>query len=163
MHVDPYGLFPVDSLPGFRRGQNNPPRRPQDWFDQLANWGAGWGDTLSFGITDWIRGKAGINDGIDHDSTAYGAGEWTGTVHGVAFAGAGVARGVSAVVGRRAAAREAAERAAFDDFFKNPMRDPSPDIPKFDPSAPRITPPGDFIPPRPPIRPGGWPPPVSPN
>ena len=55
-----------------------------------------------------------------------------------------------------------AERAAADEFFRGPMRDPPPNVPPFDPYAPRFTPPGDGAIPRNPW-PGRPTPPFSPN
>jgi RHS repeat-associated protein len=55
--VDPYGL---------------------DWLSTLSNYSAGFGDTLSFGLTNWVREKMGTNDVVDKCSGAYSAGEWSG-------------------------------------------------------------------------------------
>lgn len=48
-----------------------------DWLDNAANFSAGFGDSLSFGLTDWARGKLGINDGIDRCSGSYKGGGYT--------------------------------------------------------------------------------------
>ena len=78
-----------------------------DWLDAAADFTAGWGDTLSFGVTrgirsgmDWFGGKvtdqwASDSAVVDRCSDAYGAGQLTGTVHGFALGGAGYARGIS--------------------------------------------------------------------
>jgi RHS repeat-associated protein len=110
--TDPAGLYAIDPFPLFHRRVNDPQPRNQDWLDKSANWAAGWGDTLSLGITDWIREKTGINDGIDHNSTPYKAGEVTGIGHTVVLGAAGAARKAAQIAARRAAAREAAENAA---------------------------------------------------
>lgn len=65
-----------------------------DWLDTSANFFAGWGDTLTFGGTDVVRGRLGINDGVDHSSTAYVAGVGVGVVHSTVFGdAAGAAKG----------------------------------------------------------------------
>ncbi|HEX2162490.1 MAG TPA: RHS repeat-associated core domain-containing protein, partial [Thermoanaerobaculia bacterium] len=46
----------------------------------------GFGDTISFGLTDWLRGEDGI---IDTTSTAYGAGRVAGVAYGVVATSAG--------------------------------------------------------------------------
>ena len=60
------------------------------------------------------------------------------------------------------AAVAAAQEAAFNEFFRNPMRDPPPNIPDYNSRMPRTTipePNGDFFPPDPRFRPGPPPPP----
>jgi RHS repeat-associated protein len=59
-----------------------------DWFDKLSDFAAGWGDTLSMGLTNLIREHAGWNSAVDFDSVSYAAGEWTGAIHAAAIAGA---------------------------------------------------------------------------
>lgn len=58
------------------------------------------GETLTFGGTKWIRAAIGDawgigdpNDQVDYGSASYGAGEWVGTAHELAF---GVAGGLKA-------------------------------------------------------------------
>jgi len=74
----------------------------QDWFyntdfspvlDPITNFSAGWGDGLSFGLTDWAREKMGNNDSVNKCSSSYTAGEWTGFANGSALGGAGLLRG----------------------------------------------------------------------
>jgi len=63
-----------------------------DLVDSIANVAAGFGDTISFGLTDWIR-SAGDNNVVDKCSFGYSAGKWAGYLHGVAFSGAGLLNG----------------------------------------------------------------------
>ena len=46
-----------------------------DYVDTAANFAAGYGDTLSFGITNNIRNSLGTNQYVDKASSAYQAGE----------------------------------------------------------------------------------------
>jgi hypothetical protein len=47
-----------------------------DWLENLSNFAAGFGDSLTFGLTDWIREQMGINDVVDKCSGFYKAGEY---------------------------------------------------------------------------------------
>jgi RHS repeat-associated protein len=67
---------------GTIRGHGN------DWFDKLSDFAAGWGDVLSFNLTNWVREHAGWNNAVDFDSSSYSAGEWTGAIHLGAIFGA---------------------------------------------------------------------------
>jgi len=60
-----------------------------DSIDDLANFTAGFGDVVSLGLTDYLRGKIGINDVVDKCSTSYSVGWWAGMLHQLAFSGAG--------------------------------------------------------------------------
>jgi RHS repeat-associated protein len=73
---DPYGLWV-------------PPSLPQWAVDSTA----GFGDVLSFGVTDWVRDQMGTNAVFDKCSSAYSAGEWGGVGLGLAMGGAGLVRG----------------------------------------------------------------------
>jgi hypothetical protein len=75
MRIDPYGNAWIDWIPDI----------PQPFVD----FGAGLGDSLSFGLTDWARDKLGLNDVVNPCSGAYGAGEWAGVGTGVALGGVG--------------------------------------------------------------------------
>jgi hypothetical protein len=70
-----------------------------DWFDELTNYVAGWGDALSFGLTNRVREWAGVNDAVDMSSSAYAAGSLTGSVHGLAMGAPGLIH-TAARVGR---------------------------------------------------------------
>jgi len=70
-----------------------------DWFDELTNYVAGWGDALSFGLTNRVREWAGVNDAVDMSSSAYAAGSLTGSVHGLAMGASGLIH-TAARVGR---------------------------------------------------------------
>jgi hypothetical protein len=52
----------------------------------------GFGDTLSFGLTDWVRTEAGLANTINEESGAYVTGQVAGVAHGVALGGVGAAR-----------------------------------------------------------------------
>jgi RHS repeat-associated protein len=75
-YTDPYGLWVPPSLPGW-----------------VVNYSAGFGDTLSFGVTDWARDQMGTNAVVDRCSTAYSSGKWSGAGLGLAMGGAGLVRG----------------------------------------------------------------------
>ena len=61
-----------------------------DLLDPSANVAAGAGDGLSFGGTDWVRERAGTNDGVDRDGWAYWTGDWAGFLGEVAAGGYGL-------------------------------------------------------------------------
>jgi len=65
----------------------------------------GFGDVVSFGLTDFYRDQAGLTYTIDEDSGAYLTGEVVGVVHGIALGSAGAAR--AAGVQTRVALHEA--------------------------------------------------------
>ena len=64
-----------------------------DGIDVAANYAAGFGDMLSFGITNYIRNELGVNNAVDQCSTAYSAGWWSGMLHQLAFSGVGAFHG----------------------------------------------------------------------
>ena len=80
-----------------------------DLLDYSANFAAGWGDALTFGITDWARSQAQINDGIDKSSVTYSVGFGVGILNGLplvsASGGRAVAAGASGVIARVGAAQ----------------------------------------------------------
>ena len=53
---------------------------------------AGFGDTISFGATDWIREQMNTNSAVDKCSDLYGIGEYAGYGVGTGIGGAGLAR-----------------------------------------------------------------------
>jgi hypothetical protein len=57
------------------------------WFAQTSNFFAGWGDTLSFGLTSGFRSLLGYNSAVDFESNAYLGGQIVGTFHGFAMMG----------------------------------------------------------------------------
>jgi hypothetical protein len=69
--IDPDGLFYLPSLP--------------QW---AVNYSAGFGDTLSFGLTNYIRSQEGTNDVVDKCSRAYTAGEVSGIALATGIGGA---------------------------------------------------------------------------
>jgi RHS repeat-associated protein len=52
--------------------------------ERASNFFAGFGDTISFGLTSWVREKLGIDGGVDPCSPQYQDGQLAGTIHGVA-------------------------------------------------------------------------------
>ncbi len=75
---------------------NNPVNRIDplglDWIDDLANFSAGMGDTITWGGTRWIRQQLGSDDAVDKCSSFYKGGEWAGYGWDAAFGGALAAR-----------------------------------------------------------------------
>ncbi len=69
--TDPYGLFDWPSLP-----------------QGAVDYSAGFGDTLSFGITNQIRNGMGTNGVVDKCSNAYTAGQVSGIALDAAIGGA---------------------------------------------------------------------------
>jgi hypothetical protein len=55
---------------------------------------AGFGDTVSFGLSKKVRQSTGAEGTIDYDSAQYEGGELAGTVHGFALGGAGAVKSV---------------------------------------------------------------------
>lgn len=61
--VDPLGLYSSD-----------------EFLQDFVNYSAGFGDALTFGLTDWVREELGSNGVVDKCSGLYNAGETTGIV-----------------------------------------------------------------------------------
>ena len=74
----------------------------RDWFDDLTDFSAGMGDTLSFGLTAQVRGWMGTDSFVNRCSGWYSGGEWAGVGLDIAIGGAGGA----ARAGTKAAGRE---------------------------------------------------------
>ena len=49
-----------------------------DWINDIANFSAGFGDTISGGLTNWIRNQLGSNSAVDKCSGAYSGGKYSG-------------------------------------------------------------------------------------
>jgi hypothetical protein len=54
----------------------------------VVDFSAGFGDTLSFQITDWVRNQMGTNTAVRKCSSSYSAGKWTGFALDIAIGGA---------------------------------------------------------------------------
>jgi RHS repeat-associated protein len=54
----------------------------------LVDFSAGFGDTLSFGITNWVRNEMSTNGGVNKCSGFYTAGEYSGVALDIAIGGA---------------------------------------------------------------------------
>jgi RHS repeat-associated protein len=82
--------------------------------DAIGNVAAGFGDSVSFGITDWVRDQMGTNGAVDKRGKGYFAGEVAAVLHDLfssgarGFAKAGV-KGAVKESTRSAARRSAAE------------------------------------------------------
>ncbi len=73
-----------------------------DWLDKAANFSAGFGDSLTFGLTDLLREGIGVNDVVDHDSGFYRGGEMTEMgVEVVLMGGSGALKAAAKDVGRQ--------------------------------------------------------------
>ncbi|HYH10576.1 MAG TPA: IPT/TIG domain-containing protein [Thermoanaerobaculia bacterium] len=80
-----------------------------DWVEALetvANFSAGFGDTMTFGATNWIRDQIGGNEGINHCSGAYAVGMYTEIAAEVALTGGSfalrnAAKGITQAAARR--------------------------------------------------------------
>lgn len=71
-----------------------------DWLPKLSNFSAGVGDTLSFGLTSFVRRQIGVDDVVNRKSVTYAAGEVAGVGLSVATGAAGALRyGSSAALG----------------------------------------------------------------
>lgn len=97
MHPTKLGLYSMD-----------------EFVNDAANASAGFGDTISFGLTDWVRDQMGTNGGINKCSGAYSGGEWAGIGYGFAAGGA---------AGWRAAGQKAAGK-EFSHWIPNRMGGP---------------------------------------
>jgi RHS repeat-associated protein len=82
-----------------------------DWLENLSDFSAGFGDTISFGWTATFRQYWNYDDVVNRCSGWYKAGEWTGTAHQLVSAGAGIAKVTGGILARRAASRAAREAA----------------------------------------------------
>jgi hypothetical protein len=60
-----------------------------DFLADAANFTAGFGDTLTWGVTNAIRDQMGTNDVVNRCSGMYSAGEWTGVGASTVIGGAG--------------------------------------------------------------------------
>jgi len=78
---DPYGLYSIDEI-----------------VQGAANYSAGFGDTVSFGLTGWVRVQMGINDIVDECSDAYSAGKLFGCAWEIGMGAAGVGRALGVEV-----------------------------------------------------------------
>ena len=71
--------------------------RSGDFIENAANAFTGFGDSLSFGVSQKIRKAMGTDHLVDKCSKSYKGGEWAGVAAGVAMGGAGAARAAGGV------------------------------------------------------------------
>jgi RHS repeat-associated protein len=107
--VDPMGLAGGLNAYGFAGGDpvnfSDPFGLCPEWVDgmpcnlnSIASFAAGFGDEVSFGLTDKIRDRMGTNDVVDKDGSAYFGGKVAGVVADAAAGGSAVASAVDFVV-----------------------------------------------------------------
>lgn len=63
-----------------------------DFAQMIGDGVVGFGDIVSFGLTEVYRDEVGLSHTVNEDSTAYKVGEVAGVAHGVALGGSSVAR-----------------------------------------------------------------------
>lgn len=104
---DPLGFLSGPNRFGYVRG--NPTRAGDplglfDWvrdvLEPVSNFSAGFGDTISLGLTYRIRDLTGANSVVDPCDFWYSAGDKAGIAHSLALGGASAARGALAMGGR---------------------------------------------------------------
>ncbi|WP_211327755.1 hypothetical protein, partial [Solilutibacter pythonis] len=108
MYTDPYGLW-----------------RWGDPINQgVVDFAAGWGDSLTFGGTSWVREQMGTNGAVDRCSSAYSGGQGVGAVHGLAVPAGRIGYVVQSKrissAGLSAEASVAA-RNALKDYYRGPL------------------------------------------
>ena len=59
---------------------------PPEWLCHAANFAAGFGDAVTFGLTDVVRDAIDANGAVDKESGVYTAGQVTGLAAGIAVA-----------------------------------------------------------------------------
>jgi RHS repeat-associated protein len=64
-----------------------------DWLENAANFSAGFGDTISFGLTRKVRQWMGTDSVVSSDSGWYTGGMVAGVAHGLVMGGGGVLKG----------------------------------------------------------------------
>jgi RHS repeat-associated protein len=81
------------------------------WLADLANFAAGFGDAITFGLTDRIRDLIDANDIIDKCSGWYQGGQWTAVGAEIALSGGSAVLKSAAKSASRSAVRSAARKA----------------------------------------------------
>ncbi len=114
MFVDPLGLYYTDGMMDYLWGGIYTITGGYTPSQGTVDFTAGFGDTVSFGVTNWVRDKMEINSVVNKCSGAYSAGEWGGIAYGF------VAGGISGwrAAGSRAAGKE------FSHWIPNRMGGP---------------------------------------
>ena len=100
--IDPLGLLSFD-----------------EFLWRASNFFAGMGDTISMGLTDWVRDQIGGNDAVDKCSGAYRFGDFVG---GFVDPSRGAGKGVRIAFGTRNALRNSVDAKALIDLAKQAKR-----------------------------------------
>jgi len=86
-------LKPINETNPYLYTGNNPINRVDPlglyWLEDLSNFSAGFGDTITFGGTAWLREQGGYNDVVNSCSGYYTGGAITGIGADLALGGAG--------------------------------------------------------------------------
>jgi choice-of-anchor A domain-containing protein/RHS repeat-associated protein len=104
--IDPLGLYSFDEFLG-----------------DAADFSAGFGDTLSFGLTDYVRDWMGTNDVVNKCSGWYSGGEWSGVGLSLAFGAAHLGRNALYQTGRTGGLMRGLRRLIHDPRQWNTVRD----------------------------------------
>lgn len=81
MMIDPWG----------KCGENT---QNKYFLENVTDFAAGFGDTITFGGTKWIREQTGINNAVDSNASFYTAGKITGHTWEAALGSASIARAI---------------------------------------------------------------------
>ena len=73
------------------------------WLQDLSDFAAGFGDTVSFGLTKWFRQKLGVDSVVNTCSNWYSSGKWAG--YGYLVASAAISGGPGGAAATRSASR----------------------------------------------------------
>jgi len=107
---DPYGLYSYD-----------------EFIEDAANFSAGFGDTISFGLTDYVRSKLDI-DGVNMCSPVYSAGQYAelgleGAGIGASFALRAAAKNISQAAARRGLKALRGKKGVSELHHINPLKE----------------------------------------